>query len=419
MSKLTILAIIFTTYFCLLSLPQAHADYESDFFGPKLVIRAPRSITNIFRRFFGGRRKQTGFQGTAQAQQPYDVAAASYYPSYMPGSYHGLPYSSGYGSFGGYHPMTSSFASYPGLDYGSMASAASLYPGFSPYSSSLSGSSGFDYQSYLDSLSGSSSVGGGRGGVGGGVGSSSSPTSSSSVASSSSSASGVSSSGSSSSDQDTSASSLSVKGDYPSSISLKSLYSSFPYAFTPEASALDWHVPFARKHGLRRMSADKSNVAYQLQKLMSQSNQQQSLKQKERHYKEQDQIRNMLMNPQEYIAQIIQQELASQQAQLQSGVSARSTPDNQPAASSVSASVSSSSSPNYQSQSNYYYTSAQASGKPRSNLSASASSTSQSVSRKGSGLTSNQVSSYDRSSSSESTGSGKSSLRARSYSDSS
>ena len=53
------LAIIVTSYFCLLSLPQANGDYESDFFGPKLVIRAPRSITNIFRRFFGGRRKQT------------------------------------------------------------------------------------------------------------------------------------------------------------------------------------------------------------------------------------------------------------------------------------------------------------------------------------------------------------------------
>jgi len=348
-----------------------------------------------------------GFQGTAQAQQPYDIAGSSYYPSYMPGSYHGLPYTSGYGGFGGYHPLTSSFASYPGLDYGSMASAASLYPGFSPYSSSLSGSSGLDYQSYLDSLSGSN-VSGGRGSV-----SSPSPSSSSSVASSSS-GSGASSS-SSSSDQDTSASSLSVKAsDYPASISLKSLYSSFPFAFAPETPALDWHVPFARKHGLRRMSADKSNVAHQLQRLMSQSNQQ-SLKQKERYYKEQDQIRNMLMNPQEYIAQIIQQELASQQTQLQSGVSARSTPDNPSAASAVSTSISS---PSLQSQANYYYSS-HASSKPRQNLSATSSSSSQSVSRKGSGMTSNQVSSFERSTSSEPIGSNKSSIRTRSYAESS
>lgn len=86
-----------------------------------VLMRSPRSIGNFIRRWFGGRRKPTGFQGTAQANQPYSFGsysqASSSYPSYAYPLYPNLPYSpnyfqNGYQGYSGY-PMGSASSQYP------------------------------------------------------------------------------------------------------------------------------------------------------------------------------------------------------------------------------------------------------------------------------------------------------------------
>lgn len=91
-----------------------------------VLSRSPRSIGNFFRRWFSGRRKQTGFQGTAQANQPYSFGsygqASSSIPSYSYPLYPGLSYSPNYAFQNGYQ----SYSGFP------VASASSQYPSYTP-----------------------------------------------------------------------------------------------------------------------------------------------------------------------------------------------------------------------------------------------------------------------------------------------
>jgi hypothetical protein len=91
-----------------------------------VLSRSQRSISNIIRRWFTGRRKQTGFQGTAQVNQPYSFgsygSASSSYPSFAYPLYPGYSYSpnllqngynSGYQSYSGYPLAASASSQYP------------------------------------------------------------------------------------------------------------------------------------------------------------------------------------------------------------------------------------------------------------------------------------------------------------------
>ncbi|XP_053214473.1 uncharacterized protein LOC128397749 [Panonychus citri] len=328
-----------------ISLPLTNADIENDVYGPKLVIRTPRAISGLWKRFFG-RRKQSGFQGTAQTQQPYNVAASTFYPAFVQSAFPVLPFQGppAFGpavatAAGGYpYPYSAHFTGFEG--YTPLAQASSIYPAFSlPNTFAAAAaptaqhglSAPFDFHSYFEQLLRPVASG----------------------------------SGSNAGDQETSASTLlstAVKPDGPSAAAaaaalqnFKNLYS-FPFQLSSEGSGsssageqFNLQIPFGRKHTLRRSSQDKvSNVGYQIQKLISPSQQTKSVRPspnsvkpqpiqqspqkqqsyissstsdeqiKQKAYNDQEQqLQNALFNPQEYIAQIIQQELVAQQAQLQ------------------------------------------------------------------------------------------------------
>ncbi|XP_015781995.1 uncharacterized protein LOC107359913 [Tetranychus urticae] len=327
-----------------ITIPSTNADIESDAYGPKLVIRTPRAISGLWKRFFG-RRKQSGFQGSAQTQQPYNVAASTYYPAFVQSAVPVLPFQGPPGFGPAAAVATAGYpyhypAHFTGFEsYSPLAQASSIYPAFSlPNTFAASAQPGlsapFDFQSYFEQLL--------------------RPVAGSAAAAAA-----------ASGDQETSASTLlstAVKPDAATAAALnnfKNLY--YPFQLSSEGSgspsageSFNLQIPFGRKHTLRRSSQDKvSNVGYQIQRLISpaqQPKQKQSVKssvaplsaksqsiqhahQKQQYasqvaaedqiknqksYKEQEQqLQNALFNPQEYIASIIQQELVAQQAQLQ------------------------------------------------------------------------------------------------------
>jgi len=248
------------------------------------ISRSPRSIGGIFKKIFG-RRKQTGFQGTSQAQQPYSYggssAASSYYPQYAYPGYSQSPYgaySSPYAAYGS-SPYAAAAASSPyGSNYASYPSPYSSY-GYGQYGPYSSGSSAA-YPSYSGSQGAGQSP---YGSAYGNAAAASTPYGSAAAPPSQSGgsldfhaildqmvrAAGLNSAAGA--DQETSSSNHhQSRGDYHQQaaaaaqgntpvFSFKKLYS-FPFYLSSDQTTSDGynlHVPFLKRH-IRRMSNDQT-----------------------------------------------------------------------------------------------------------------------------------------------------------------
>ncbi|KAI1298748.1 hypothetical protein HDE_04034 [Halotydeus destructor] len=128
--KITLIASTLVLIAAIGHLEAAHAEYTLSEY-PKVVIRAPRSIGNFFKRMFT--KNKTGFQGTSMANTGYAASASSYYPAYGPGaaSYPGYAGTSPYGGSSGYgaYPGMSAAQSGPN-PYGSFGVASYASPSY-------------------------------------------------------------------------------------------------------------------------------------------------------------------------------------------------------------------------------------------------------------------------------------------------